>query len=134
MRAALTKDGLVVNVTECPDEGWTPGDGSDVVEIGKDSPVGVGWSHDGKDFWPPADPAQASRLLWPYEFLSLLHPTEIVALQTSLDPTVIVLRSKLQTLVTPMPFGEGSELHQAVQYLTAAGLLTEERAAEIMEG
>lgn len=57
--------------------------------------------------------------LYPYEFLSLLTGEQIGAIQTSADPTVIVLKSKLQTIVSPMPFNEGSELVNAINYLAA---------------
>lgn len=57
--------------------------------------------------------------LYPYEFLQLMTPTQVVAIQQSADPTVIVLKSKLQTIVSPMPFNSGSELVNAVGYLAA---------------
>ena len=55
--------------------------------------------------------------LFPFELLSLLRPYQIIAVQTSYDPTVILLRSKLQTIVSPMPFVDGSEVYEEIEYL-----------------
>lgn len=57
------------------------------------------------------------RMLYPFQFVSLLTHPQIVAIQTSTDPTVIVLRSKLQTVIDPLPFDVGTELYAALQYL-----------------
>ena len=58
--------------------------------------------------------------LFPFELLSLLRPVQVIAVQTSLDPIVILLRSKLQTIVSPMPFVDGSEVYEAIEYLGMA--------------
>jgi len=55
--------------------------------------------------------------LFPFELLSLLRPSQIIAVQTSYDPIIILLRSKLQTIVSPMPFVDGSEVYEAIEYL-----------------
>jgi len=55
--------------------------------------------------------------LFPFELLSLLRPGQIIAVQTSYDPIIILLRSKLQTIVSPMPFVDGSEVYEAIEYL-----------------
>ena len=58
--------------------------------------------------------------LFPFELLSLLRPGQIIAVQTSYDPIIILLRSKLQTIVSPMPFVDGSEVYEAIEYLGMA--------------
>ena len=63
------------------------------------------------------DAPQPRTELYPFELLSLLTPSQVVAVQTSLDPLVILLRSKLQTIVTPIPFVDGSEVYEAIEYL-----------------
>ena len=55
--------------------------------------------------------------LFPFELLSLLRAGQIIAVQTSYDPIIILLRSKLQTIVSPMPFVDGSEVYEAIEYL-----------------
>jgi hypothetical protein len=78
---------------------------------------------------PPYNP----RHLAPYVFLSLLKPEEIVALQTSPDPVVIVGRSKLQTIITYIDLDHPDTIGLA-QYMESKGLIAEGRAAQILAG
>ena len=55
--------------------------------------------------------------MYPYELLSLFRDSQIVTVQTSTDPVLIVLMSKLQTIVSPIPFVDGSEVYDAIEYL-----------------
>jgi hypothetical protein len=74
--------------------------------------------------------------LFPFELLSLLRPGQIIAVQTSYDPIIILLRSKLQTIVSPMPFVDGSEVYEAIEYLGAAmpDVFPPEEIARILRG
>ncbi len=76
---------------------------------------------------PPAN----DRHLAPYVFLSRLQPQEIIALQTSMDPIVIVGRAKLQTIITYIDL-DLPETQQLVQYMELQGLIQPGRAAEIL--
>ena len=58
--------------------------------------------------------------LYPYELLLLFRNSQIVAVQGSSDPAMIVLMTKLQTIVSPMPFIDGSEVYEAIEYLGMA--------------
>ncbi len=78
---------------------------------------------------PPKNP----RHIAPYDFLSLLTGEEIYAMQTSVDPVVIVGRTKLQTIITYVDL-DNQETIGLVRYLESAGLLTAGRADEILSG
>lgn len=74
--------------------------------------------------------------LYPFEILSLFRDSQVVAVQTSTDPVLIVLLSKLQTIVSPMPFVDGSEVYEAIEYLGAAmpDVFPPEEIARILRG
>lgn len=55
--------------------------------------------------------------IYPFEFVSLLTDDQLTAVQLSTDPTLIRLRTQVQTIVTPIPFGDGSPLRNGVAYL-----------------
>lgn len=78
---------------------------------------------------PPENP----RHLAPYVFLSLLKPQEIVALQTSSDPIVIVGRSKLQTIITYIDL-DNEETIGLARYMESIGLIESGRADQILSG
>lgn len=69
----------------------------------------------------------------PYTFLSLLKPEEIFGLQTSLDPTVVIARAKLQTIITFVDL-DNPETIWLVQYMESIGLVGPGRAEEILAG
>jgi hypothetical protein len=58
-----------------------------------------------------------SDAIWPYEFNALLRPSQRKAVWLSDDENVIDLAVSLLTIVSPMPFGEGSQLRAAVAAL-----------------
>lgn len=58
--------------------------------------------------------------IYPYEFQQLLSDAQLAVVQLSADPAMIRLRTQLQTIVSPIPFGEGSTLRDAVLYLGQA--------------
>lgn len=78
--------------------------------------------------------ADAPVELWPYQFQELLTDEQLVAIQTSEIPALIRMRSKLQTIVSPMPFGPGSELQMAVYALgmLMPSMFTETEVARIL--
>ncbi len=80
--------------------------------------------------WDAPEPVS----LWPYEFQGLLTDDQLVAIQLSTEPLLIRLRTKVQTIVSPMPFGEGSQLYQAVQLLgmVMPELFTPEEVSRIL--
>lgn len=81
---------------------------------------------------PPAEP----RTIWPFEFISLLTDSQLAAIQTSDAPQLIRMRTQVQTLVSPMPFDEASQLYQGVQFLGYAmpDVFTPKEVARILSG
>lgn len=73
------------------------------------------------------------RQIPPYTFLSLLKPEEIIALQTSLDPTVIIGRAKLQTIITFVDL-DNEETIGLVRYMESIELVGPGRADQILAG
>lgn len=55
--------------------------------------------------------------IYPFEFVSLLTDEQLTAVQLSTDPTLIRLRTQVQTIVSPIPFADGSPLRNGVAYL-----------------
>ncbi len=78
---------------------------------------------------PPVNP----RHLAPFDFLALLKPEEIFALQTSVDPTVVVGRAKLQTIITFVDLDHADTIGLA-RYMEQAGLLAIGRADQVLAG
>lgn len=78
---------------------------------------------------PPAN----SRHIAPFDFLSLFTAAELYAVLTSVDPTVIVGRAKLQTIITFVDL-DFADTVQLVNYLEAIGLIATGRAAQILAG
>jgi len=79
--------------------------------------------------WNAPEPVE----LYPYELLGLLRPEQIVAMQLSVEPYVVILRSKLQTIVSKMPM-QGAEMQQALQVLVAFGIITEIESQKLTQG
>lgn len=81
---------------------------------------------------PPDEP----RTIWPYEFQDLLTDDQLVAIQTSAAAPLIRMRTQVQTLVSPMPFDETSQLYQGVQLLgmVMPELFTPAEVARILSG
>lgn len=99
-------------------------DGESVVECEWDDelnkPVGL-------ELPPPAP----LRKLAPYDFQARFTDAELVAIQTSIDPLIIRGRTMLQTIVTFVDLDD-PQTQQLVGYMQMIGLLTAERAAEIL--
>jgi hypothetical protein len=55
--------------------------------------------------------------IYPYQFQRLLTNEQLLAIVNSGDVVLIRMRTDVQTIVTPMPFSEGSDLRRAVEYL-----------------
>lgn len=79
--------------------------------------------------WEAPEPVE----LYPYELLALLQPEQIVAMQLSVSPGVIILRSKLQTIVSKMPM-DSPDMQQAMQILVGAGIITEIESKKLTRG
>ena len=65
--------------------------------------------------------------IWPNAFSELLTDDQLAAIYASTHPAVIRMRTRLTTIVSPMPFSEDSQLYMAVQLL---GLLLPELFTE----
>lgn len=78
-------------------------------------------------------PVVNPRHLAPFDFLALLTHNEIHSMQTSVDPTVIVGRTKLQTIITFVDLDHQTTI-DLVRYMETAGLLAEGRADQILAG
>lgn len=75
----------------------------------------------------------ATTRLYPYELLSLLRPEQVIALQTSPDPAIIILRSKLQTIVSPMPM-VGPDMQLAMAAMVGYGIISQADAGKLVRG
>jgi hypothetical protein len=95
-------------------------------------------------YWPDASPptiaeieavelppAIIPRHVAPYDFIARFTDAELVAIQTSVDPLVIRGRTKLQTIITYVDL-DAEETQMLIGYLAMTGLITQERAAEIL--
>lgn len=72
--------------------------------------------------------------LYPYEFQRLLTSQQKAAIWNATEPPLTDLAVDLLTIVSPMPFNAGSDLHNAVLYLGQAmpQLFTEAEVARIL--
>lgn len=69
--------------------------------------------------------------VWPREFLRRFTNAEIVAIQLSIDPGVILARTHLQTAVSLIDLTL-PETQQLVGLLVLAGIIDSDRAAEVL--
>jgi hypothetical protein len=67
------------------------------------------------------------------DFQLLFTDPELTAIQTSLDPLVIRLRTWIQTIREDVRFDD-PRVTNGVGYLALTGLITSERAARILAG
>lgn len=74
---------------------------------------------------------QTPTRLWPREFLRRFTKEEIVAIQLSVDPGVILARTHLQTAVSLIDLTL-PETQQLVGLLVLAGIIDGDRAAEVL--
>lgn len=74
--------------------------------------------------WTETPKESSPRMLWPYEFQALLTDDQLAAIYTSTIPAVIRMATKVQTIISPMPFDQASDLYLGVQ---ALGLLMPEQ-------
>lgn len=93
-----------------------------------EQPIGFGWSFDGKEFHPPPPPP---RIVSGADFLSLFTPTEVAALWTA-DPrlqagAMRVMAQNSANLSSP-------ETHKLLMLAVDKGVLTKERADEVLSG
>lgn len=83
------------------------------------------------DAWDWDAPSPIS--LYPYELMKLLRPEQLLAIMTSMDPVIIILRTQLQTIVSPIPMN-GEEMQQGMMYLASQGILTVEEVTKLTNG
>jgi hypothetical protein len=147
MRYAVIENGVVVNVIEWDGETeWTPGDDYDVIDC--PASVGPGWTYDGQTFTAPVSPAQPVRVT-KADFQRLLTPAEryaINALRKLIatlppaeysDPANILLVAAEDVMFAfeqPAEFIELNhpDTYQGLMLLSYLGVMTPERAAEIV--
>ena len=75
--------------------------------------------------------SEPQTLFWPREFLQRFSNQEIVDIQLSVDPGVIVAKTHLQTANAQIDITL-AETHQLMQLLVYGGVITQERSDEIM--
>lgn len=78
---------------------------------------------------PPANPRHVA----PFDFLALFTQAEQVAVFSSSDPTVLLARAQLQTIITYVDLDLADTVN-FVSYLEQAGLIASGRAAQILAG
>lgn len=102
------------------------------------------YSHDGNltiGFWPDGNAPsiaeieaveiEATRTLAPFSFQARFTDAELVAIQLSTDAIVIRGRTMLQTIRDDIDLTHPDTI-QLLQYMTAIGLVSAERATEIL--
>lgn len=80
--------------------------------------------------------ANIPRSLWPFEFISLLTDDQLTGIYTSDNPAVIRMATQVQTIVSPIPFDDGSPLCLGVQALglLMPNLFTADEVTRILAG
>lgn len=130
MRYAVIASGNVENVIEAPQEFALPA--KTLVALQPHQSVGPGDLWDGEAFRKPTPPT--SWQMPASEFQTLLTDDELTAIQLSVDPNVIRLRTWIQTIRDDVQ-SEDVRLIGGINYLAyVAGLLTTPRAARILAG
>lgn len=78
---------------------------------------------------PVADPRHVA----PFDFLELFKPGELLTLLTSTDPTIIIGRAKLQTIITFVDL-DHVETVGLVRYMESQGMIEAGRGDQILAG
>lgn len=129
-RVAIIESGAVVNVI-IADASWQAADGCEVVLLDDGSPVGPGWLYDGKVFAEPA-PLPGNPVMAPIDFMRRFTGPERIAVRTASkqDPILedaFALLNVAQTVSLDSP-----DTRNAVKYMAHLGLISAQRAAEIL--
>lgn len=88
-------------------------------------------SHGNRVVEDDGQPDPVGSLVWPREFMQRFTNAEIVAIQTSVNPGVIIARTHLQTSVGQIDTSL-DETHILIGALVQAGVLTPERMVEVL--
>lgn len=75
----------------------------------------------------------ATTSLYPYELLDLITDDQLIAIQQHSHPIIVRIRTKLQTIVSPMPMA-GEQMQQALGALVLFGIITQEQAEKLTRG
>lgn len=78
-------------------------------------------------------PQPSDTQVWPRDFMQRFTLQELVAIQTSSDPAVILARTHLQTTVGLIDT-QSAEAKQLLGLIVRAGLISADRAAAILSG
>lgn len=78
-------------------------------------------------------PQPSATQVWPREFMQRFTLPELVAIQTSSDPGVILARTHLQTTVGLIDT-QSAEAQQLIGLIVQAGLISADRATAILTG
>ena len=76
-------------------------------------------------------PVPTLRHIAPYDFQSRFTDTELVAIQTSVDPLIIRGRTMLQTIITYIDL-DLQQTQDLIGYMVVIGLIEPSRVAEIL--
>lgn len=131
MRHAIVKSGVVENVVEWDGEtAWTPPEGTTLAPLGE-SPAGPGWTFDGSIFAPPVQPPRVTVKTREEFVFGILSQAERQAIRTSAIADV----RDLETLINGREavHWDSPEFLGAMQILQAAGIMSAERAQQILE-
>jgi hypothetical protein len=126
MRVARINNGTVANVELWQDGATLP---PDAIECGPE--VGKGWTYAGGTFSAPPKPIEAV-VLTPLEFLSRLTPQELGTIAALAQSDLTVEVWKMTMLAAGEIRSDDERTVQGLAFAVSKGILTQERAAEVM--
>ena len=129
MLCAVIQNGVVENVILTQESFVIAG--KTLVEC--DNTVSRGDTFDGNSFSRPT-PIQVPKTQFaPFDFLGLFTSVELVQILSSTDPVVMVAVAHVQTIITVVNL-TAPETIQLIGYFATVGLLTSDRAAQVLAG
>jgi hypothetical protein len=131
MRIALIQDSIVVNVI-IASETWTAPDGYIAYPLPEGSTVGIGDVYDGVDGFAKAASPAPSAIMSKLTFMRRFTPEERIAIrQAAVQDVVLADAQELLNLALEIDLNDPDTV-RTLQYMTFLGLVTAERATEIL--
>lgn len=129
-RIAIIENGVVVNII-LADPGWLADNGLNGIVIPDDLTVSIGWLWNGDSFAQPA-PDPASPVMSRLAFMRRFTMQERIAIRAAVptDPVLADVNALLE-LAQEVSLDD-PDTQMAIGYMTQLGILTAERAAEIL--
>jgi len=133
MKYAIIENNEVINVTLWDGVSkWSPPEGT--IAVACPDEVGPGWTYNGSTFSPPAPAPVVAGTYTRIQFLFLFTPEEIIAIQDAAvtNQTVMYYNYMVNAVVT-LQLTDTAVIN-GVNMLATQGVITPERAAQILAG